>query len=839
MHYTYRGSSLNSTLLRVADGHFFHFFSSDKKSQADTQADSTDSKEQNNVNIAILPLRDAVLFPWVVLPISMMRPRSLKLFEDIRPDTERIGIITRKDKHNHDTDPKPEDLCAVGTVARVVKTTELPGGAATLVVQGVRRFVIEKITQTEPYLRADIQYLLDEPIADDHPDREQFNLLVASVKDLGVKIVQGLPVFSPELAVFIKSTDNAEFIVNFIAGNIVQSVEDKQTILETPDLLERAKILLQTLQKEITFIELKNKVTRKTRKEIDRQQKEYFLQQQIKSIQEELGTRSDTSEEIAAMRVKAAKKKWPAEAKELFENGLKRLESMSASRQDYGVEYAHLTLLLDLPWNTYSTDKHDIKRAEKILDDEHFGMQKIKEQIVEHVAVLSLKKNVKAPVLCLVGPPGIGKTSLARSVANVLGRQFVKISLGGLHDEAELRGHRKAYVAAMPGRVIQAMKKARVSNPVILLDEIDKVGRDFRSDVQHALLEILDPEQNKAFYDNYLEVEYDLSRVLFIATANDISTLQAPLRDRLEFVYLSGYITQEKVAIAQKHLLPKQIRNHGMKEKNFVMSDESLTFLVDNYTHESGVRGLERLLARLIRYVAKTYVVEKVPSPPIDEALIKKVLGKTRLHFDRLAKIRLPGVAVGLAWTSVGGEVLCIEAVKTKEKTSTLKLTGSLGDVMKESAALAMSYLRTHADQWGMDVEELSKQFVHIHVPEGAIPKDGPSAGITLLVALCSLFSGQLPKENLAMTAEITLSGMLLGVGGIKEKILAAKRADMKEILLCADNEKDVEEISQEYLNGLTFHYAKTVEEALPVVFPSLAKYASRPTPTPRKKRAK
>lgn len=785
----------------------------------DTDGQDVQVFEDDDVKeeLGILPIRNTVLFPGVVLPIAMNREMSMRLVTKAYQEDKYVGVVAQKD--NQAEEIQPEDLLRKGTIAKILKLIKLPDGTNTVIIQGRSRFQIEEFTQEQPFFQARISLLKD--IGD--VNAKTFVAQIASLKDLALKIIELSSSIPSEAALFLKNISNPLFLAHFIAGNIAQPLEEKQKMIEADNISERVGILLKILQKELQFLELKNKVANKTKTELDKQQKEYFLQQQLKSIREELGDSDNSNDELQELCQLAKQKKWPVSVQELFEKRIKKLEQMPASRPDYSVELTHLETLLELPWQAYSSDVYDIKKAERILNKDHFGMKKVKERILEYIAVLSLKKDLKGAILCFSGPPGIGKTSLARSVANALGRSFVKISLGGVHDESEIRGHRKTYIGAMPGRIIQSINKAKVSNPVLLLDEIDKVGKDYRGDVAGALLEVLDPEQNAFFYDNYLEVEYDLSKVLFITTANNIGAIPAPLRDRLEIIELSGYVLEEKIQIARRYLLSRQMKEHGLdKTKAQVkVRDKVLRTLISAYTHESGVRGLERCLAQLMRYAVKEVVASGTERVfDFDEVLLEEVLGKP--HYSREAyKENLgPGVAVGLAWTPVGGEILFIEsALSEAKKGGGVRLTGNLGNVMKESAALALTFLKSKAAVLGIAAEQFEQFNIHIHVPEGAVPKDGPSAGIAILSALYSVLKRKKVKKYVAMTGEITLRGAVLPVGGIKEKILAAKRAGIKQIIMSAQNEKDIREIETEYIKGLQFHFVQTMDEVLGIAF--------------------
>jgi ATP-dependent Lon protease len=771
----------------------------------------TDQDDVNGVEvpaeIPLLPLRNTVLFPGVVLPITVGRDKSIKAVNEAYKGDKLVGVVAQKDTNIED--PSSKDLEDIGTVARIVKLIKMPDGGTTIIIQGKSRFSIDGILSDEPYFRAKITKLEEE----EAPKDEDFNAYVANIKDLAADIVQLSPNIPTEASIILRNIENPAFLIHFVSSNLNTDIKDKQRLLELNQIRQRADLLMQLLQKELQFAELKNKVTTKTRTEIDKQQREYFLQQQLKSIKEELGGDSN-SQEIKEMQKKAEAKKWPATAKEMFKKGIEKLERMHPSTPDFSVVYNHLDLMLELPWENYTDDIYDLKKARKTLDADHYGMHKIKERILEYLAVLKLKGDMKSPILCFVGPPGIGKTSLGKSIAAAIGRKYVRLSLGGLHDESEIRGHRKTYIGAMPGRILQSIRKAKTSNPVMILDEIDKVGNDFRGDPSSALLEVLDPEQNSTFYDNYLELEYDLSKVLFIATANNIQSIQPALRDRLEIIDLSGYAVEEKIEIAKRHLLPRQKEMHGLKSSHFKVSDKILEKIIQDYTRESGVRELDRHLAALMRYQAKELALKDKLRPTLTNADIEKVLGKPRFSNDLYKTANMPGVAVGLAWTYVGGDILFIETSLSDGKGD-LRLTGNLGNVMKESASTALTYLQVNAKKYGIDPKFFEKKNIHIHVPEGAVPKDGPSAGITMMTALASAFTGKRVKSFLAMTGEITLRGQVLPVGGIKEKVLAARRAGLREIILCWQNEKDVQEIDANFIKGIRFYYVKNMSQVL------------------------
>jgi ATP-dependent Lon protease len=758
--------------------------------------------------IPILPLRNTVLFPGVVIPITVGRDKSIQAVKAAYNNDKLIGVVAQKDGNVED--PTPADLCQIGTVAKIMKMIKMQDGGTTIIIQGKKRFELLEMKELEPFFKAEIKVLEEEKVS---PEDQNFQAHLSTIKDLATQIIQLSPNFPSEAALILKNIESPLFLINFVSSNLNVELPEKQGLLAANDITLRAEKLIQFLQQELQFVELKNKVTNKTRTEIDKQQRDYFLQQQLKSIKDELG--GDPNErEVADMKKKAEGKKWPEAAKKLFQTGLEKLERMHPSTPDYSVVYNHLDLLLDLPWGEYTDDNYDLKNAKKVLDTDHYGMGKIKNRILEYLAVLKIKGDMKSPILCFLGPPGIGKTSLGKSIAHAIGRKYVRVSLGGLHDESEIRGHRKTYIGAMPGRIIQSLRKVKTSNPVMILDEIDKIGSDHRGDPSSALLEVLDPEQNNSFYDNYLESEYDLSKTLFIATANDISNIQPALRDRLEIIDLSGYAVEEKVEIAKRHLLPKQKEAHGLNKVNFKVQDNVLEKIIEDYTRESGVRELDRQLASIMRYQAKELAYKHKVKPTVSKLDLHKILGQARYSNELYKTVNMPGVAVGLAWTYVGGDILFIETLLSDGKGE-MKLTGNLGNVMKESASTALTYLQANAKKIGVDPALFTTKSIHVHVPEGAVPKDGPSAGITMLTALTSAFTGRKVKPYLAMTGEITLRGQVLPVGGIKEKILAAKRAGMKEIILCWQNEKDVNEIDQTFIKGVQFHYVKNMQQVL------------------------
>lgn len=766
-----------------------------------------DEKKKLSKEIPIIALRNTVLFPNVVLPITVAREKSLKAIEFAVKNNGMIGVVAQKESKNED--PGFNEIHQIGTIAKIVKQLKMPDGNTTLFIMGKMRFKVEKEIQDDPFLKAKVSYLNDEFPKED----KEFNAMVGTVKDMAEKIISLSPNMPTETGMILKNIENYSFLIHFIASNLETTLQLKQQLLEENDIKVRTSELINLLQDDLQMAELKDEITSKTRGEIDKQQREYFLQQQLKSIKEELGNENN-DREIKELIKRAESKKWPKETSEAFLKGIERLERMHPQAPDYSVVYNHLDLMLDLPWEEYTTDKYDLRKALKVLDRDHYGMEKIKERILEYLAVLKLKGDLKSPILCFVGPPGIGKTSLGQSIAHAINRKYARLSLGGLHDESELRGHRKTYIGAMPGRIIQSLRKVKTSNPVFILDEIDKMGNGFRGDPSSALLEILDPEQNNTFYDNYLELEYDLSKVLFIATANNLNEIQPALRDRLEIIQLSGYSVEEKIEIAKRHLVPKQKEANGLNDYILKFSNPVLHFLIQNYTRESGVRELDRQLAAVMRFVAKKIAMEEEAPTVVTEETVTSALGQVKYTSEKYLNNLPAGVGVGLAWTYVGGEILFLETQISKGKGN-LNLTGNLGNVMKESASTALSYLKAHCEEYDIDPDIFEKKNVHIHVPEGAVPKDGPSAGITMLSSLASAFTGKKIRPYLAMTGEITLRGQVLPVGGIKEKVLAAKRAGIKEIMLCDQNKKDIEEINPAYIKGLKFHYVIKMEEVL------------------------
>lgn len=757
--------------------------------------------------IPILALKNTVLFPGIVIPITVGRERSIKAINQAYNDNRIIGVISQRD--NEVESPTINDLFSIGTVARIVKLLRMPDGTITAILQGRKRMKLLEILSDTPYLSGQVQ-LLDYISP---KDSLEFEALISSVLDLARQIIELSPNIPSEANHMLRNINSKGFLLNFIASNMGLEVRMKQRLLEMGDLKEKANLILENMDSELQLLELKDQIESKVRTDIEKQQRDYFLNQQLKTIQEELGS-NPQDEELQELAARARKKKWTKPVQEAFDKEFNKLRRMNPQVAEYSIQMNYIELLLDLPWEKYTKDNFNLQRVKKVLDRDHFGLEKVKERILEHLAVLKLKGDMKAPILCLVGPPGVGKTSLGKSIAKALKRKFVRMSLGGLHDESEIRGHRKTYIGAMPGRIIQSLKKAASSNPVFILDEIDKVGKDFRGDPSSALLEVLDPEQNGTFYDNYLELEYDLSKVFFIATANSLSPLQPALLDRMEIIQIAGYSTEEKIQIAKKHLIPKLREDHGLKATQVKLKNEVLQHIIESYTRESGVRSLNRQMAAVMRRVAKNVAMEDSYNITVKQEDIHDILGPTRVSKDQYQSMNTAGVAVGLAWTQVGGDILFIESSLSKGKGN-LILTGNLGDVMKESARTALSYLKAHTEKWEIALEQFKDQDVHIHVPQGAIPKDGPSAGITMLTALASAFTGRMVRSHLAMTGEITLRGKVLPVGGIKEKVLAAKRAGLTDIVLCKENAKHVAEINSEYIETLNFHYVQTMEEVL------------------------
>ncbi len=760
--------------------------------------------------LPILTLKNTVLFPGVIIPITVGRDKSIKLIKDHHKTTKIVGVVSQKDANIEE--PNVNDLNTIGTVAVILKMFRLPDGNTTVIIQGKKRFQINEVLTTEPYITARVTELKESKI--DKKDRE-IGALLDSIKEIANKFIQLSPNIPSEAVGALRNINDPIFLVHFISSNLGVSLLEKQSILEIPDFKERAEKVLSFVTKDLQLLEMKTEIQNKARQEIDKQQREYFIQQQIKAFQDELGHESP-DREIANMKERATKKNWAEYVAKHFQKELEKIQRLNPMSPEFGTQMNYLQLLLDLPWSEKSKDNFDLKHAKKILDEDHYGLDKIKDRILEYLAVIKLKGNMKSPILCLYGPPGVGKTSLGKSIAKAIGRKYVRMSIGGLHDEAEIRGHRKTYIGAMPGRIIQNIKKGGTNNPVMVLDEIDKVGRDHRGDPSSALLEVLDPEQNSTFYDNYLELDYDLSNVLFIATANSLDSIQPALLDRLEIIEINGYTLEEKVQIAKKYLLPKQRSDHGLKVKDFAISDKVLELIINDYTRESGVRGLEKRVASLARAFAMRIVMDKKANRSVSEEDVLKVLGSKKIEHDEYQNNEIAGVVTGLAWTSVGGEILFIESRLTKG-SGKLTLTGQLGDVMKESAITALTYLKSKAEELNIDYRIFDKYDIHIHVPAGAVPKDGPSAGITMLTSLASVFTQRKVKAKLAMTGEITLRGKVLPIGGVKEKILAAKRAGITDIILCEANRKDIDEINAIYLKGLNFHFVDKMMDVVKV----------------------
>jgi ATP-dependent Lon protease len=757
--------------------------------------------------LPILPLKNTVLFPGVVIPITVGRDKSIQLIRDYNKGDKTIGVVAQKS----DTveEPGVDDLYRVGTVAYIIKMLRMPDGNTTIIIQGKRRFKIDEFVQTEPYHKARVS-----PFNEERPATAdtEFQAIIQNLKDISIQIVRLSPNIPSDASFAINNIDSPTFLVNFISSNIGAKTDDKQKMLEVPDLKERSMLVLEFLNKELQMLELRNQIQNKTKMDIDKQQREYFLNQQMKTIQEELGG-NNFEQEIQGYKEKAALKKWSDSVKETFDKQLAKLQRMNPNAAEYGIQTNYIELLLELPWNEYTHDNFDLDHAQEVLDEDHFGLEKVKERIIEHLAVLKLKGNLKSPIICLYGPPGVGKTSLGKSIAHALDRKYVRMSLGGLKDESEIRGHRKTYIGAMPGRILQNLKKVQSSNPVFILDEIDKVGNDYHGDPSSALLEVLDPEQNFSFYDNYLELDYDLSKVMFIATCNNLSTIQPALRDRMEIIEVNGYTVEEKMEIAKRHLVPKQVEESGLKKNQLKLTDKILEFIIENYTAESGVRNLEKRISKVARHMA-VHVARNEDMEKLNEEEIVKILGPSHIK-DKYQGNDLAGVVTGLAWTQVGGDILFIETSLSKSKSPKLTLTGNLGDVMKESASLALEFLKAHPHLLDLKSDIFDEYNVHVHIPEGATPKDGPSAGIAILTSIASAFTKRKVKKAVAMTGEVTLRGKVLPVGGIKEKILAAKRAGIKEIILCSENRKDIEIIKPDYLKGLTFTYVDQMEEVL------------------------
>jgi ATP-dependent Lon protease len=789
------------------DNEFMPIFSVDEEDE------DLGENETYPTTLPLLALKNTVLFPGIIIPITVGRDKSLRAINKAYNDSRLIGVLSQRDSEKED--PGQEDLYAIGTIARIVKLLRMPDGTATAILQGRKRFHLDQILSDDPYLIGTVETLSHTPVE----NKLEFEALISSIRDMAKQIIELSPHIPSEATVMLNNITQDYFLLNFISSNLAVKVEKKQAILELNDLQEKAQQVLQLMDNELQLLELKGQIEAKVRGDIEKQQRDYFLSQQLKTIQEELG-QNPQEEELETLAKRARKKKWPEEVGKAFDKDLNKVKRTNPQVAEYSVLLNYLELLLDLPWQEYTKDNFDLAKVKQVLDKDHYGLDKVKERILEHLAVLKLKGDMKAPILCLVGPPGVGKTSLGTSIARALNRRFVRMSLGGLHDESEIRGHRKTYIGAMPGRIIQSLKKAETSNPVFILDEIDKVGKDFRGDPSSALLEVLDPEQNTKFYDNYLELEYDLSKVLFIATANSLSTIQPALLDRMEIIEISGYSLEEKIEIAKQHLIPRQREAHGLKGKHIRLNKSILKQIIQKYTRESGVRSLDRTIASVMRNVAKKVAMEEPYSVSLRSSDIEDILGPSLFSADMYKEKQPPGVAVGLAWTSVGGDILFIEASLSKGKGK-LTLTGNLGDVMKESATTALSYLKAHSEGMGINPALFEERDIHIHVPAGAIPKDGPSAGVTMLTALASAFSGKQIKPFLAMTGEITLRGQVLPVGGIKEKILAAKRAGIKSIILSEDNKKHVEEIEKEYIEKMDFNYVKKMKDVLDIAIVS------------------
>ena len=758
-------------------------------------------------DIPILALRNMVLFPGVTLPIAVGRKKSMNLINEIQQSNKPIGVVCQRNSKIED--PSHKDLYEIGVIADVVKVLELGDGSTNVILQGHAPFHLDEITETKPYLRGKIS-LQDEvfPLEND----KEFEIITVSLKELTINILRNLTEGGNEMAFAIKNIDNPVYLINFLATNIPFDPAEKQKLLQEPSIKERAYKLYSILSREAQLLELKADIQSKTREDLSQQQREHFLQQQIRTIQDELGTSDD---EIAELEARAKKKKWSKETAKAFTKELKKLERINPQSPDYNVQYSYLDTLLNLPWNVFTVDKFNLKTVENKLNHDHYGLDKVKDRILEHLSVLKLRGDMKSPIICLYGPPGVGKTSLGKSIADALGRKYARVSLGGLHDEAEIRGHRRTYIGAMPGRIIEALRKSESSNPVFVLDEIDKIGKDFKGDPSSALLEVLDPEQNSHFHDNYIDMDYDLSKILFIATANSLQGLSQPLLDRMEIIEIKGYIMEEKVEIAKKHLIPKQLEEHGFAPKEIDFNKAAISKIIESYTRESGVRELDKKIAKVLRRCARLKATDSEVPKTITLNNLKEYLGAEEYSKDHYEGNEFAGVVTGLAWTAVGGEILFVESSLSRGKGEKLTLTGNLGDVMKESAVIAMQYLKSHSSLFGIDYELFDKYNVHIHVPEGAIPKDGPSAGVTMVTSLASSFTQRKIRKNLAMTGEITLRGKVLPVGGIKEKILAAKRAGITDIILCQENKKDIDEIKDLYLKGLNFHYVKTIKDVL------------------------
>lgn len=768
--------------------------------------------EEIPAEVALLPLRNTLLFPGMVIPINVGRSKSIKLVQEYSHTKQSFGVVAQRT--NEVEEPTLADLYSVGTMARILKQITMPDGGVTIIVQGIRRFNIHELTQTEPYFKCTVSPFESNDFDKDIVNHKNFTALISTIRDAVARMIKISSNVPSEASFALKNIESNIFLLNFLASNLSISVAEKQLLLECPDIIERGKQILKFLHRDMQIMELKNHIQNKSKQELDKQQREYFLNQQIKTIQEELGG-SPTDKDIASLKERAAKKKWSKETAELFQKELDKLQRTNAMAPDYSVQLNYLELFVDLPWQEYSKDNFDLKRARKILDKDHYGLDKVKERIIEYLAVLKLKGDMKSPILCLAGPPGVGKTSLGKSIAAALGRKYVRISLGGLRDESEIRGHRKTYIGAMPGRIIQNMRKAGYANPVFVLDELDKItGMNVQGDPSAALLEVMDPEQNSAFYDNYLETSFDLSRVLFIATANNLTNVHPALLDRMEIIDVPGYLAEEKLEIANKHLVPKQLAENGLSKKLLHIPTKTIETIVNEYTRESGVRTLERTIAKVIRKRAAQYVQDGTIESKVQPADLKEILGSPIFQIEKAFDPSVPGVATGLAWTSVGGEVLFVEALTSAGKGE-LTMTGNLGDVMKESATIAYEFLKAHAQDFNIDSQIFETKKIHIHVPEGATPKDGPSAGITILTAMISAFTKQPVRQKTAMTGEITLRGRILPVGGIKEKILAAKRCGIYDIVMSNENQKDIEDIKESFVEGMRFHYFSFMKDAI------------------------
>jgi len=760
--------------------------------------------------LPILPLRNTVLFPGVVIPITVGRDKSIRLIKEFYKGERIIGVVSQKDGDIED--PGYDDLNKIGTVAYIIKILQLPDGNTTAIIQGKKRFELGQLLQSEPYFKAEVKSI-DKNVFSTKKDKS-FEALIASIKDLSIQIINQSPNLPSEAAFAIKNIESPVFLVNFVASNLNVDISEKQNLLSILDVEERANRVLMLLTKEIQMLDLKNQIQNKVKVDMDKQQRDYLLNQQLKQIQEELGN-NPNEQQINEIKAKAFSRKWPEASFKVFEKEIAKLQRMNPMAMEFSLQVNYLEVMVDLPWETFTEDNFDLHHAQKVLDKDHYGMEKVKERIIEYLAVLKLKGDMKSPILCLVGPPGVGKTSLGKSIAKAIGRNYIRMSLGGLHDEAEIRGHRRTYIGAMPGRIIQSIRKSKSSNPVFVLDEIDKVsGMTVNGDPSAALLEVLDPEQNSSFYDNFLEVEYDLSKVMFIATANSLNTVHPALRDRMEIIDLSGYLIEEKIEIARKHLVPKQMAEHGINKKKITFGKPLLQSIIENYTRESGVRLLEKTIAKVIRNRARYIAMDEDLPTTISAAELEKILGPAPFNNEKSYSGNTPGVATGLAWTAVGGEILFVEVSLSPGKGN-LTVTGNLGDVMKESASLAYEYLKAHASLLKLENEVFEKWNVHIHVPEGATPKDGPSAGITMFTALASAFTKKPVNEKLAMSGEITLRGRILPVGGVKEKILAAKRARITDIILSSENRRDIAEIKPDYIKGLNFHYLTDMIDVL------------------------